>query len=51
MNDFPLQALITKKAFPIKQLPRFFRCFGIVEAQDDKLNLFTSCVNEKRTFL
>ena len=49
MQDLSLQILIFKKAFPIKQLPRLFRCLEIVGAQDDKLN--PSRVYENKTFL
>ena len=41
--------MITKKAFTVQQLPRFFRFFEIKEAQDDKLNLFKIHLYETRT--
>ena len=40
-----------QKVFPVKQLPRFFRCLEIVDAQDDPLNFFTYRIFEDRTFL
>ena len=48
MQDFPLQILITKK---VTQLSGFFRCLEIVEARNDKLNVFTSRLYENRIFL
>ena len=51
MQDFSFSILITKKAFPVKKLPRFFKYLETVEAQDDKLNLFRNRVHKNKTFL
>ena len=48
---FSFVDFFTKKVLPVKQLPRFFRCLEIVEAQDDPLNLLTSRMFQDRTFL